>query len=217
MDNPILSGDGQPGHAEVNMALRSWWLLLLVGCTTTEEVAETQVQPGVVIDFEEGFDAEGVDLTDHTTDGGIWQYAEVSAFGEGGGSVHLTAANELGMSEAGFAVVGLHPVDLVAPAVFSVDIAFPGRPYNAPQRIEATLTGASAVENVDFVLDDHVEVWLESGMDDFVPAAADWFTLEIPLDPETLGDEVQITLMIVEDFGGLRPDVYVDNLAFGPR
>lgn len=200
------------------MTLRFALLAFSIGCAGGTGTPDSDTQPAITIDFEDGLPAEGVDLTDHSTDGGVWLLADVSAHGEGLAAAHLTSFSDGGSSpEAGFAVVGMHPVDLVGPAVFSMDIAFPGRPYNAPQRLEVILNGTDGTEQVDYQLDEVTETWLSDGTGDFVPGDSDWMTLEVPLDAEALGGSVQITLKIVEDFAGLRPDLYVDNLSVGPR
>lgn len=188
---------------------------LLTACGPEPTTPEASVQPATLVDFEDGLPAPDVTLVNHTTDGGVWSAADVSAWGEGGQSAWLSASSEDG--EAGEARVALEAIDLVGPARVSADIAFPARPFNSPQRLEILLIGESGEAQVDFELDGLSEVFLSGGTEDFEPAPEEWFTITAELDPDVLGDWVQISLRIVEDFPGLRPDVYVDNLAIEPR
>ncbi|TNE92427.1 MAG: hypothetical protein EP330_01875 [Deltaproteobacteria bacterium] len=185
--------------------------LLLTACAGEEETPLTE-QPTSRVDFEGMFPPAGVDLTDHTTDGGVWEQASFSAFGEGETCAHLTESDPDSFSEAGLAALGLQPIDLEAPAVFSVDVAYATRPFNAMQRMEIRLVGELADQTVHVDLDGASGVFVDGGTDPYEPADDEWFTLTASLDPEELGDSVQISLVILEDFAGLRPSVYFDNL-----
>lgn len=187
--------------------------VLLVGCGGDRDVVEdSDSQPELRFDFEDVFPPDGLNLVDHSTDGGTWSHAEVSAWGEGSGAAELGESTDNNAAEAGVAGIGIEAVDLVEPAELLLDVAFPLRPYNSPQRLEVLLIGERDEVQLDFELEELTDVMLSSGDQAWTPQPEDWFTLTVPVEPEVLGAEVQVTLRISADYSGLRPPVFVDNI-----
>ena len=80
------------------------------------------------------------------------------------------------------------------------------------RRLEVLLIGERDEVQLDFELEELTDVMLSSGGEAWTPQPEDWFTLTVPVEPEVLGAEVQVTLRIAADYSGLRPPVFVDNI-----
>ncbi|MCO4745811.1 MAG: hypothetical protein KC912_13540 [Proteobacteria bacterium] len=190
--------------------------LVLIGCDVAVDPDPNPAEQDTLYeDFEDTVPGDTFTLVDHTTDGGTWAAAEVSAFGWGAACARLSDSQN--DAEVGEARVVAPWLDLVAPVVVSVDVAYAMRPFNSQQRLEILVEGANIDETFTFDLDALTDVMIGDGTGSYEPADEEWFTLEAELDPAEFGDEVQVALRLAQDFAGLRPELYVDNVSISPR